>query len=85
MSHTLFVAFALLVIISAAVTLAADYQEPGYDSYQARDYREDKRDPPGNTGPRKGRRRYTDYAYVYGGDKEQRRNAPDSYYEPISV
>lgn len=88
MSHrrlqAIFVAFLLLVMISASISLPADY-EPGYDSYQPRDYSDDKRepDPP---RPRKGKRGYkADSVYVYGADREQRRRVPDSYYEPISL
>lgn len=87
MSHlrlqAMFVALLLLVMISASMSLPADYQ-PGYDSYQPRDYSEDKRepDPPRS---RHGRRGYSDSAYVYGADRQQRRKVPDSYYEPISV
>lgn len=82
MLQAIFVALLLLVMFSASMSLPADY-EPGYDSYQPRDYSNDKREPP---KIRHGKRGYqADSAYVYGADREQRRKVPDSYYEPISV
>lgn len=89
MSHrrlqAIFVAFLLLVMITASMSLPADYQ-PGYDSYHPKYYSGDKRNPPQNSRARHGKRGYqADSAYVYGADREQRRKVPDSYYEPISV
>lgn len=81
-------ALLLLVMISASMSLPVDYQ-PGYDSYQPRDFNKDKRwpDPPGssNSRPRHGRRGYSDSAYLYGADRQQKRKVPDSYNEPITV
>jgi len=87
--QAMFIALFVLVMISASMSLPVDYQ-PYYDSYQPRDLGKDKRepDPPGPSSqsrPRHGRRGYSDSAYVYGADRQQRRKVPDSYYEPISV
>lgn len=92
MSHrrlqAMFVAFLLLVVISASMSLPVDY-EPYYGSYQPQGLNRDKRAPEpqeiNKSRGRHGRRGYPDPAYAYGADREQKRKEPDSYYEPISV
>lgn len=77
-------ALLLLVMISASMSLPVDYQ-PGYDSYQPRDFSKDKRLPDPQGIVRHGRRGYSDSAYLYGADRQQKRKVPDSYNGPITV
>lgn len=85
MSHrrlqAMFAVFILLVMVSTSMTAPANYQL-GYNSYKPQYGSNYKREP--QHPIRKGRRGDIDSAYNYGADREQRRNAPDTYYEPIS-